>query len=173
MKGIMAIKGHGRRFVLAGIDILTYIIITAIYLGIDYLFLNDAIGNVGEYIINSLILLACISISRVVFRIYINVWRYTNTVAFMNMVISDVAGGVAAWFVVYFTLDSNVTNHFLAVSSLNLIAYAETRLDEYLRTGIPSQMSFTNFLVMYMNYPYEEATEITECYRKWEHRFEK
>jgi hypothetical protein len=58
MKGIMAIKGHGRRFVLAGIDILTYIIITAIYLGIDYLFLNDAIGNVGEYIINSLILQA-------------------------------------------------------------------------------------------------------------------
>ena len=52
-------------------------------------------------------------------------------------------------------------------------AYTETRLDEYLRTGIPSQMTFTNFLVMYMNYPYEEATEITECYRKWEHRFEK
>ena len=52
-------------------------------------------------------------------------------------------------------------------------AYTETRLDEYLRTGIPSQMTFTNFLVMHMNYPYEEATEITECYRKWEHRFEK
>ena len=52
-------------------------------------------------------------------------------------------------------------------------AYTATRLDEYLRTGIPSQMTFTNFLVMHMNYPYEEATEITECYRKWEHRFEK
>ena len=52
-------------------------------------------------------------------------------------------------------------------------AYTETRLDEYLRTGIPLQMTFTNFLVMYMNYPYEEATEITECYRKWENRFEK
>lgn len=52
-------------------------------------------------------------------------------------------------------------------------AYTETRLDEYLRTGIPSQMTFTNFLVMHMNYPYEEATVITECYQKWEHRFEK
>lgn len=51
-------------------------------------------------------------------------------------------------------------------------AYTETRLYEYLRTGIPSQMTFTNFLVMHMNYPYEEATEITEGYRKWEHRFE-
>ena len=47
MKGIMAIKGHGRRLVLAGIDLITYIIISAVYLGIDYLFLNDAIGNVG------------------------------------------------------------------------------------------------------------------------------
>lgn len=52
-------------------------------------------------------------------------------------------------------------------------AYAETRLDEYLRTGIPSQMTFTNFLVMYMNYPYEDATKITKRYRKWEHRYEK
>ena len=90
MKGIMAIKGHGRRIVLAGIDIITYIIISAVYLGIDYLFLNDAIGNVGSYVINSLILLVCIGITRAIFRIYINVWRYTNTVAFMNMVISDV-----------------------------------------------------------------------------------
>lgn len=52
-------------------------------------------------------------------------------------------------------------------------AYSEARLDEYLRTGIPSQMTFTNFLIMYMNYPYNEASEITERYRKWEHRFEK
>lgn len=127
MKGIMAIKGHGRRLVLAGIDIITYIIISAVYLGIDYLFLNDAIGNVGSYVINSLILLVCIGITRAIFRIYINVWRYTNTVAFMNMVISDVAGAVAAWFIVYFTLDSNVTNHFLAVASLNLIAGLTSR----------------------------------------------
>ena len=52
-------------------------------------------------------------------------------------------------------------------------AYSEARLDEYLRTGISSQMTFTNFLIMYMNYPYNEASEITKCYRKWEHRFEK
>ena len=63
----------------------------------------------------------------------------------------------------------NPNSAYLALKA----AYTETRLDEYLRTGIPSQMSFTNFLVMHMNYPYEEATEITECYRKWEHRFEK
>lgn len=50
--------------------------------------------------------------------------------------------------------------------------YSEARLDEYLRTGIPSQMTFTNFLIMYMNYPYNEASEIAKRYRKWEHRFE-
>ena len=62
----------------------------------------------------------------------------------------------------------NPNSAYLALKA----AYTETRLNEYLRTGIPS-MTFTNFLVMHMNYPYEEATEITECYRKWEYRFEK
>ena len=31
-------------------------------------------------------------------------------------------------------------------------AYSEARLDEYLRTGISSQMTFTNFLIMYMKH---------------------
>lgn len=52
-------------------------------------------------------------------------------------------------------------------------AYEETKSDEYIRTGIPSQMTFTNFLIMNMNYPYNEAVEITECYQKWKDMFEK
>ena len=121
MKGIMAIKGHARRVVLAAFDILTYIIITALYLGIDYLFLNDAITHVGDYVINAIVLLVLISAFRTIFRAYTNVWRYTNTGAYLNLVISDIAGAVVAWMIVYFTIDKNVTNHFLAVASLNLI----------------------------------------------------
>ncbi len=121
MKGIMAIKGHARRVVLAAFDILTYIIITALYLGIDYLFLNDAITHVGDYVINAVVLLVLISAFRTIFRAYTNVWRYTNTGAYLNLVISDITGAVVAWMIVYFTIDKNVTNHFLAVASLNLI----------------------------------------------------
>ena len=52
-------------------------------------------------------------------------------------------------------------------------AYEETKSDEYIRTGIPSQMTFTNFLIMNMNYSDNEAVEITECYQKWKDMFEK
>ena len=43
MKGIMSLKGHSRRVVLAVIDILCYVAVCAGYLLVDYLFLNDAI----------------------------------------------------------------------------------------------------------------------------------
>ncbi len=75
MKGIMALKGHARRFVLAGFDILVYVIICMAYLGIDYLFLGEAITHVGRYFIDSLILLVLISAFRVIFRGYTNIWR--------------------------------------------------------------------------------------------------
>ena len=74
MKGIMAIKGRARRVVLGAIDVLIYFTIAAVYLGIDYLFLNEAITHIGSYVINSLILLAFISVFRIVLGTYTNVW---------------------------------------------------------------------------------------------------
>ena len=52
-------------------------------------------------------------------------------------------------------------------------SYIETRKDEYLRTGIYNPMKFRDFLVMYMNYPVEEANEITQIYKKYDNRFSK
>ena len=50
-------------------------------------------------------------------------------------------------------------------------SYIETRKDEYLRTGLYNPMKFRDFLVMYMNYPVEEANEITQIYKKYDNRF--
>ena len=52
-------------------------------------------------------------------------------------------------------------------------SYIETRKDEYLRTGLYNPMKFRDFLVMYMNYPVEEANEITQIYKKYDNRFSK
>ena len=127
MKGLMALKGHTRRIVLAGIDILAYVLICLAYLGIDYLFLGEAITHVGRYVINSLILLVVISAFRVIFRAYTNIWRYTNTSAYLNLVISDIVGGIVAWIIVYFSIDKTATNHFIAVTSINLISALTSR----------------------------------------------
>ena len=121
MKGIMSLKGHSRRVVLAMIDVLCYIIVCAAYLLVDYLFLNDAITHVGQYVINTVILLVFISAFRVLFRAYTNIWRYTNTSAYLNLIISDLVGGIVAWFIVYFTIDRDVTSAFMAITAINLI----------------------------------------------------
>jgi len=127
MKGIMSLKGHSRRVVLALFDVLAYVLICLAYLGIDYLFLGEAISHVGRYVINSLILLVFISAFRVIFRAYTNIWRYTNTSAYLNLVISDIVGGIVAWIIVYFSIDKDVTNHFIAVTSINLISALTSR----------------------------------------------
>jgi len=127
MKGIMSLKGHSRRVVLAMIDVLCYIIVCAAYLLVDYLFLNDAITHVGQYVINTVILLVFISAFRVLFRAYTNIWRYTNTSAYLNLIISDLVGGIVAWFIVYFTIDRDVTSAFMAITAINLIVGLSSR----------------------------------------------
>ena len=52
-------------------------------------------------------------------------------------------------------------------------SYIETRKDEYLRTGLYNPMKFRDFSVIYMNYPVEEANEITQIYKKYDNRFSK
>ncbi|MBQ8393008.1 MAG: polysaccharide biosynthesis protein [Clostridia bacterium] len=129
MKGIMSLKGHTRRVVLAGIDVLCYAILCAIYLGIDFLFLEDTINKqeVGVYFINALILLVITSAFRIIFRAYTNIWRYTNTSAYLNLVVSDIVGGIVAWLIIYFSIDSTATSQILALASLNLITALSAR----------------------------------------------
>lgn len=50
-------------------------------------------------------------------------------------------------------------------------SYIETRKDEYLRTGLYNPMKFRDFLVIHMNYPVEEANEITQIYKKYDNKF--
>ena len=52
-------------------------------------------------------------------------------------------------------------------------SYIETRKHEYLRTGLYNPMKFSDFLVLHMNYPVEEANEITHIYKKYDNRFSK
>ena len=53
--------------------------------------------------------------------------RYTNTSAYLNLVISDLVGGVVAWLIVYFAIDKDVTSSFIAITSINLIVGLSSR----------------------------------------------
>ena len=97
MDKIMSFKGRTRRIILRMIDVLTYVIISFIYYGVDYFFLDNKLGHAGAYAINALILLAVISLFRVIFKTYTNVWRFTSTEAYFSLVLSDLTGGFVAW----------------------------------------------------------------------------
>ena len=127
MDKIMSFKGRTRRIILRMIDVLTYVIISFIYYGVDYFFLDNKLGHAGAYAINALILLAVISLFRVIFKTYTNVWRFTSTEAYFSLVLSDLTGGFVAWAIVYLTIDQSVTNHYIAVTAVNLIGVLTTR----------------------------------------------
>ncbi|MBE7060911.1 MAG: polysaccharide biosynthesis protein [Clostridiales bacterium] len=90
-------EGKFRRFTLFSIDILIFAIINALY----YL-LSNSMGSIAVvsdksfYFYNSLLLLGLMAISRMAFQVYNNVWRYTNTRAYLFVVIADAVAGIVA-----------------------------------------------------------------------------
>jgi len=52
--------------------------------------------NIRNYIINSAILFVLIFGARLAFGIYLSIWRYTNTVVYLKMILADACGTVVA-----------------------------------------------------------------------------
>ena len=48
------------------------------------------------YVLNAGVFLILIMISRLLFSVYNNIWRYANTKVFLTMMFADIVGGVAA-----------------------------------------------------------------------------
>ena len=67
-------------------------------------------------VLNYLIFAAAISISRVLLRVYSNVWRYANCKAYIDLVLADMLGGLAALAITYLLDD------FAFVSSWKCVA---------------------------------------------------
>ena len=84
-----------RRLLLIGIDLL---ILTCVYLLTSFLTLLSAGGEfaLGAYVVNYLLTLVCVFVARFAVRVYFNVWRYANSMAFISLVIADAVGGAVA-----------------------------------------------------------------------------
>ncbi len=89
---------RSRKIILALFDLMCVAVIALIYLGSTKLFERYSVlyTDYGRYAINSLILFACMFAWRLVFRVYLSVWRYPNTAVYMRMIIADGLGGVSA-----------------------------------------------------------------------------
>ncbi|MBQ9784805.1 MAG: polysaccharide biosynthesis protein [Clostridia bacterium] len=89
---------RSRKIILALFDLACFAAIALVYLGTTKLFENYSVlyTDYGRYVLNSGLLFACMFAWRLVFKVYLSVWRYPNTAVYMKMIIADAAGCVCA-----------------------------------------------------------------------------
>ncbi len=89
---------RSRKVILTLFDFVCFAAISLVYLGTTKLFDQYSVlyTEYGKYALNSLLLFACMFAWRLVFKVYLSVWRYPNTAVYMKMVIADALGGISA-----------------------------------------------------------------------------
>ena len=79
--------------------LLLYLIDMGLYTGVYLLsflasYIDDGAAiDIGKYVMNYLIFAVMITVFRLIFRVYSNVWRYANCRAYMELVCADLIGG--------------------------------------------------------------------------------
>ncbi len=109
-------KRNGNRIILFFVDMFIY---TVLYMS-TYMAYNIVTGrgNTERYFTNYLVFALCIAVSRIVFRVYSNVWRYVNCVAYLEMVFADMTAGLAGVFVTRLFVPHAVISTWQSVSIL-------------------------------------------------------
>ncbi len=85
-----------RKVILVLFDVFCFAVVASLYYGATFVFDNSVKYEIGNYLLNSAILLVSMFFWRFVARIYLGVWRYTNTAVYLKMILADAAGGVTA-----------------------------------------------------------------------------
>lgn len=121
------LTGKSRKIVLFIFDVICFILIDLFY----YIFaLYSHYINApadGLFIRNSILLAVSVFSARVIFRVYVNIWRYTNTYANLNLVISDFCGMVLTLLLSAIIGTWEGIWHIAFVVSLNLIVALTSR----------------------------------------------
>lgn len=94
----MFFKFNKRRMMLIGIDVAVFALVYAFSIFLEHLTykglrLELIFKNIDVYAINFLLFSALIFATRLIAKIYKNVWRYANSKAYLELVFSDAIGG--------------------------------------------------------------------------------
>ena len=87
-----------RRLILLSVDVLCFLSMNIMYL----LFASVGTADTGMFWLNTGIHIFLICIFRTILRVYKNVWRYSNTGAYLRLIVADGIAGVATIFITYF-----------------------------------------------------------------------
>ncbi len=88
-----------RRPILFAFDMLSFLVLNVLYYGSTVWFHTSPTYNYSIYLRNAGILFIAIFTLRYVLGIYSNVWRYTSSKAYFNLIVADMSGAVIAFVV--------------------------------------------------------------------------
>lgn len=116
-----------RKLILFLFDILCFAVVDAFYFWTTAFVDQHQTYEVGQFLINSAILLAFMMLTRLLLGVYFNVWRYTNTTVYLKMVIADGLGCILA--LVFTRLLGFYTGvwHFTVVAALTALLVLMSR----------------------------------------------
>ena len=118
--------GKLRKGVLFIIDCYIFCVVTCAY----YISLKLIVGSyteTGKMFANAGIILACILVARLILGVYNSVWRYTNTLSYLKLIIADAIGAIAAGIIVWIAQLSVGYEIFLILSPINCLLTISSR----------------------------------------------
>ena len=111
-------KENSRKIILILFDILCFVFVDAFYLWTTVYVDHHQTYKIDHFLINSLILLASIMLFRLLFSVYFNVWRYTNTTVYLKMVVADGLGCIIGLIIARLVHLYTGVWHFTVVAAL-------------------------------------------------------
>ena len=116
-----------RKIILILFDILCFLIADAFYF-LTATFVDTRLHyEAGPYLVASLILFLSMFGIRMLLAVYFNIWRYTNTTAYLKMVVSDGLGCILGLILARVFGFYNGVWHFTVVASLTALATLSAR----------------------------------------------
>lgn len=111
-----------RKLLLVAFDVVTFLVVNLCFYLISHVVSNSVVlPDMDIFIYDSLVLGVSIFAFRLIFRIYSNIWRYTNTSAYFNMIVSDAVGGSVAILINHF-VNSRIEGFYTGIWHVVIVA---------------------------------------------------
>lgn len=128
MMDFLSKLGKSRRLLLMLFDLMCLISVNVAFYVMTVVFSNAPEFSVNIYIYNAVILTVFLFGFRFAFKVYSNMWRYTSTRAYFNLVLADFCGGIASVIVSRVLFIYAGIWHFIGVASLTALLAIMSRL---------------------------------------------
>lgn len=123
-----------RRAILLSIDILCFLVVNLTYYFLSgQAAFSTPVNNIWFYLCNSSLLLCSMLCVRFIFKVYNNIWRYTNTAAYAKLMTADIIGSAVAILISRFIILPFVPSFYLGIWLSITVASLTSLLTLFLR----------------------------------------